>query len=265
MPTTTLITTECANCGGTFSARAKAGETKRYCSKACMIAYEAKHGRPGRARSERIKFTCQNCSKEFLMLPGFLNAYRIKHGRDPLYCSRQCHGIARRTHTADNEQFFSCEQCRKEVARRRYQRSTGHNKFYAQQRFCSPACKHSWFASRAEQRFLNGEIGRHVKRHGYVWLSLPANLNGGQKGEVLEHRYVMEQHLGRKLLPEETVHHVNGDRQHNKIENLELFSSRHGPGQRVIDKIAFAIEMLRLYPDFAAEQGVKLVDVERSD
>lgn len=67
---------------------------------------------------------------------------------------------------------------------------------------------------------------------------------------IREHRYVMEQHLGRKLLPEETVHHIDGDKLNNSLENLELWSSSHPAGQRVEDKVAWAEEILRLYaPD----------------
>ena len=90
---------------------------------------------------------------------------------------------------------------------------------------------------------------------------IPASINGGKHKSVLEHRYVMEQKIGRPLMKEETVHHIDGNRQNNDPSNLELFSSRHGPGQRVRDKIAFAIEMLRLYPEFAREAGVGLVDL----
>lgn len=64
---------------------------------------------------------------------------------------------------------------------------------------------------------------------------------------IFQHREVMEQHLGRPLLPHETVHHKNGHRDDNRIENLELWSSAQPYGQRVEDKLAWAKWFLAQY------------------
>lgn len=61
------------------------------------------------------------------------------------------------------------------------------------------------------------------------------------------HALVMEWKLGRKLLPGENVHHLDGNKLNNLPENLELWTTQQPSGQRVEDKVHWAREFLRIY------------------
>jgi HNH endonuclease len=86
---------------------------------------------------------------------------------------------------------------------------------------------------------------------GYVYVWDPNHPNAKRQGYVAEHTKVMAEILGRPLLPEEEVHHRNGQRDDNRPENLELWvRGRQPPGARVSDLVEEAVQVLRLYaPD----------------
>lgn len=69
-----------------------------------------------------------------------------------------------------------------------------------------------------------------------------------------QHRWIMEEYLGRELFDHENVHHKNGVRDDNRLENLELWSTSQPKGQKVEDKIAWMKDFLNCY-------GMVVVDV----
>ena len=91
---------------------------------------------------------------------------------------------------------------------------------------------------------------RLVNGYGYVLVLMPEHPSSSIAGYVLEHRLVMERALGRPLEPFETVHHLNGIRSDNRLENLELWARITQPsGQRVKDLVSYASQILALYGD----------------
>jgi len=71
--------------------------------------------------------------------------------------------------------------------------------------------------------------GRHARkpfvyRKGYKHFCMPTHPNATKQGYIAEHRYIYEKHIGRYLKKNERIHHINGIRDDNRIENLLLMT-----------------------------------------
>lgn len=90
-----------------------------------------------------------------------------------------------------------------------------------------------------------GEWGQwYVNGSGYLMRTKTVNK---VRISQLQHRYLMEQKIGRPLLDNENVHHINGIRTDNRLENLEIWVSSQPSGQRVKDLVDWAKDILERY------------------
>jgi hypothetical protein len=104
--------------------------------------------------------------------------------------------------------------------------------------------------------------GTGLVQRGYVIVPVPLEERWLTDGvtPVAEHRLVMARSLGRPLRSDESVHHRNGQRGDNRLENLELWSRWQPSGQRIADKVAWAHELLLEHAPYLLREELVVED-----
>lgn len=149
--------------------------------------------------------TCAICNQTFQV--------KLSRANKAKYCSKNCWS-SRATHIKTN-----CLVCKKEI-----------NNFPSRlKKYCSDTCywqsllgKKAWNKNKKAPKLWgenhpNWTGGKTKRKDGYY-------LNSIEGKRVLDHRMVVEKHLGRKLTSEEIVHHINKNRSDNRIENLAVMT-----------------------------------------
>jgi len=88
-----------------------------------------------------------------------------------------------------------------------------------QGKFCNQDCYSKWRKNKKR-----GAYKESVIISGYRYLYMPNHPYCSHHNYVAEHRFIMETQIGRYLINDEIVHHINEDKLDNKIENLQLMT-----------------------------------------
>lgn len=156
---------------------------------------------------------CKRCGADFKA--------KAAHADRRVYCSKECMYAGR---TEASLVAKECKGCK----------ATFFSQPSRRVLFCSEAC------NRKNRSYVrrNGSDGWYLQgKTGYI-----ARVRDGKT--QLQHRFIVEQHLGRSLMPFENVHHINGVKDDNRLENLEIWITKQPKGQRPADLYDWAVELL---------------------
>ena len=108
--------------------------------------------------------------------------------------------------------------------------------------------QNNWNKVPSGENHYSWKGGKIKNGHGYILAWNPGHPHAYNRRHVLEHRLVMEKHIGRYLHSWEIVHHINGIRDDNRIENLELMpSGKHNTRVQKVYKENLKLKQLALF------------------
>ena len=179
-----------------------------------------------------IKVKCMVCNKEHE-----IKEWRLKNYRT---CSRKC--LSEYTKSKTIKHFNKCEVCGND-----YQVKKSHkSKRKTCSRLCGAKYKSIIYSNEGNPMYgIRGENSKHWKggnrnsNYGYKMIYDDDIENKSRKSDRyhLEHRFIMSRHIGRPLKKEELVHHRNGIKTDNSIENLEITCIRDHSSHHYKDRI----------------------------
>ncbi len=205
----------CGKCGTAIRVYANQLREFNYCGRACYFAHK------------RESFGTDQCAAPSC-------EEKVTVGRR--YCSRECNIGSRQI--AEKIVVLTCAECGDEFPRILRETRAKHRE--SGLAYCSQPCGRR-YAKRIATESRTRPLGAtNASTQGYSVIKTEA-------GWVPEHRAVMERIIDRPVRADEDVHHRNGDRSDNRPENLELWNRSHPRGQRVSDKVVYAIEILKQY------------------